>query len=201
MEKEVLKLIDYLYSDNKPPDEPKYKRQQQMIAYARSIYGDYGEGIQTELSQLLNGYAIANLTDWNYESCFRFKILLHPHVPYTIDGKASAIELVQKLGGCTYFLILEVSALGPYYEYYFSRRIYDDSTHELLSQVSECPFSADQEGILKKVVRYCEGKGFQKLNKEVLDRVVLNIGLELAEEGEVTIYNCLFADTYHSPGA
>ncbi len=44
---------------------------------------------------------------------------------------------------------------------------------------------------------YCEGKGFKKLNKELLDRIVPSISLDLAEEGEVTVYNCLFVDTYY----
>ena len=60
-----------------------------------------------------------------------------------------------------------------------------------------CPFSINQEAILKKVMGYCEGKGFKKLNKELLDRIVPSISLDLAEEGEVTVYNCLFVDTYY----
>ena len=166
-----------------------------MIEYACSIYGDYGEYLQTELGQLLKGYAIGALTDWNYDNCFRFKVLLHRSSPHTIGGKADAIELVEKLGGTAYFLLVEISALGPYYEYYFSQRIYDDSTQELIAQVSKRPFSINQEAILKRVVGYCKGKGFKKLNKELLDRIVPGISLDLAEEGEVTVYNCLFADT------
>ncbi len=196
-EKEVLKRIDYFYGKNKPPHEPKYKRQQQMIQNARSLYGARGESIQIEFSQLLKGYAIANLTDWNYETCFRFKILLHPNVPYTIEGKADAIQLVRQLGGKADFLILEISAMGPYYEYDFSRRFYDETTQDLIAEVSESPFSIDHEGLLKTVVGYCERKGLKRLDKELLDRIVLDIALDLAEKGEVTIYNCLFADTYH----
>ena len=197
MEKEVLKLIDYLYGQDKPPHEPKYKRQREIIEHARSLYGDYGGRLHTELLHRLNGYAIENLTDWNYDSCFRFDVLLHPGVPYKIRDEASAIELVQKLCGTAYFLALEISALGPYYRYFFYQEIYDTSNQTLIEKLSESPFSIDHAEILKKVVQYCEDKGFIRLDEELLDPVVPGIALELAEEGEVTIYNCLFADTYH----
>ncbi|MBI1926743.1 hypothetical protein HYR99_21180 [Candidatus Poribacteria bacterium] len=197
MEKEVLKLINYLYGDNSSLNEPRYKRRREMIEQATSTYGDYGEHLHGELFQLLKGYAIENLTDWNYESCFRFDVLLHPGVPYTVRDEASAIELVQKLCGTAYFLVLEISAVGPYYRYFFYQEIYDPSNQTLIETLSASPFSADHADILKKVVRYCEGKGLKRLGKELLDRVVPDIALDLAEKGEVTIYNCLFADTYH----
>ena len=196
-DKKVLELIDYLYGNNISLNEPKYKRQQQMIAYACSIYGNYGEHLQSDLERLLKGYSISNVTDWNYDNCFRFKVFLHPGDPYTIGGKAETIKLVEKLGGTVYFLLIEISALGPYYECYFSQRLCDNSTRELITQVSEHPFSINQKTILKKVVEYCKGKGFKKLNKELLDSIVPGLSLDLAKEGEVTVYNCLFADTYH----
>ncbi|MBI1922998.1 hypothetical protein HYR99_01975 [Candidatus Poribacteria bacterium] len=194
-QKEVDKLIDYLYGKNKPPHEPKYKRRQEMIEKACSIYGDYGDSLHKELLQLLNGYAIENQTDWNYDSCFSFLALLHPGVPYDVRDKASAIELVQRFGGTAYFLTLQISALGPYYTYRFCRRTYSHSTDRLIDQTRECPFSADQEETLKKVVRYCERQGFKRLNREFLDQIVPGIALDIAEEGEVTVYNCLFVDT------
>jgi hypothetical protein len=194
-QKEVLKLIDYLYGKNKPPHEPKYKRRQEMIEQACSIYGNYGDHLHQELLQLLNGYAIENRTDWNYDSCFSFLVLLHPGVLYNVRDKTSAVELVQKLGGTTYFLTLQISALGPYYAYRFCQRIYSHLSRALIDQVREFPFSTDQEEILKKVTGYCERKGFKRLSRQFLDQIVPDIELDLAEAGEVTIYNCLFVDT------
>jgi hypothetical protein len=194
-QKEVDKLIDYLYGKNKQPHEPKYKRRQEMIERACSIYGDYGEALHKELLQLLNGYAIENRTDWNYDSCFSFLILLHPGLSYEVRDKASAIELVQRLRGTAYFLTLQISALGPYYTYRFCQRTYSHSTDRLIDQISESRFSLDQEEILKKVVRYCERQGFKRLSQEFLDQIVPGIALDIVEAGEVTIYNCLFVDT------
>jgi hypothetical protein len=194
-EKEVLKLIDYLYGPNKPQNEPKYKRQQDLITQARSIYGKFGEHLETELLQLLSGYAIENQTDWNYDSCFSFMVLLHEGLPYLVHNKSSQIEFVQKLSGGVYFLSLQISAMGPYYTYTFTRRTYDASLDEFDHQSSDRPFCAEHVTVLKRVVDYCERKGFRKLDKSLLERIVPGVTLELAEEeGTVTVYNCLFMD-------
>jgi hypothetical protein len=194
-EQEVLKLIDDLYGPNKPPDEPKYKKRQEFIDRARLIYGDYGEYLKKDIQYLLKGYGIKNETDWNYDNCFSFAILLHEGVPYRAGSKAAAIQLTEQLGGTVDVLWLELSVMGPYYTYSFSRRTYDASLDEFDHQSSDRPFCAEHVTVLKRVVDYCERKGFRKLDKSLLERIVPGVTLELAEEeGTVTVYNCLFMD-------
>jgi hypothetical protein len=194
-EKEVLKLIDYLFGPNKPQNEPKYKRRQEQIDQACALYGDYGDYLLVDLQSLLTDYDIQTQTDWNYDNCFTFSVLLHKGMLDFADARATEIQLLQGLGGIAHFLSLKISAMGPYYTYSFTRRTYDASLDEFSHQRSDRPFCAEHQSVLKRVVDYCEQKGFKKLDKSFLERIVPGVTLELAEEeGTVTVYNCLFVD-------
>jgi hypothetical protein len=186
---QLFELIENLYG----PNAPNYQKRYDLIQKARTTYGEYGEYLKADLQTFLDGYAIDNQTDWNYDTCFSFMVCLHKGAPYPKGGEHS-IKLVQMLGGVAYFLSLQISVLGPYYTCSFPQWVYDDSRHALIGVFGKPP-STDHKTVLKRIMNYCETKGLKRLDQDLLDQVAPGITLELAEEeGKVTVYNCLFAD-------
>lgn len=134
---------------------------------------------------------IDNLTDFNYSKCFTLYIQssIHPRLQIGTDKFNSYIRENFYLNG----LLVYISAIAPYAAIKYIKYEYVEDDVEMQEQYQ--PFDETTKQIGNEILKYLENEGIQLLEKNLLEIEIPNISLELREE-EVTIFNCLFEDSY-----
>lgn len=86
-----------------------------------------------------------------------------------------------------------ISTIAPYSVVKYVRYNYSNGAVQLHEEYS--PLNNETERIGKRTIEILNNNGIQILDETILNVVVPNISLELKEE-DVTIFNCLFEDSY-----
>jgi len=137
------------------------------------------------------GYPVFDWTDdFNYSKCHTYEVVLHLFDLQKPKSSSDLTELVRKMEGAIYSIILKVSVIQPYYLIGLLKRSAGENqkiTEKLI--LPQCNLHQDMLTRLEKLV---ENERFQKIQRELLKISVPEINLELAQF--VTVYNCLFED-------
>lgn len=141
------------------------------------------------LASQFEKYTVWNWTDFTYDKCHSYEILLHPGKFQKPGSRDEERVLISQLGGHLYALELMLSVVAPYYIIKLVHLTADEQIPK-----AETP-QPDQQKFIKRAERLVERHGFQKLPREYFDHPMPNIDLELAPKGKATIFNCLFTDT------
>lgn len=134
---------------------------------------------------------VDNLTDFSYSTCFSYFIQssLSPNVRIGSDEFNNYLKEMQEITGVT----ILISAIAPYSLVKYVRYNYNNEAVQLHEAYS--PFNKETERIGIRIIEILNNNGIQTLDETILNVVVPNIALELKEEN-VTIFNCLFEDSY-----
>lgn len=138
------------------------------------------------LKKIINNKYCYNMTDFNYSTCFTVWInLTDSEVEIGGEEFNKFIEINREL----LIMSIEISVIAPYYVLRYLKYTKDNVKCDFET------FSNEYQIIEKSVCALIESKGNKRLYKEELDIVIPGIELELKEEN-VTVYNCLFEDSY-----
>lgn len=142
-----------------------------------------------KMTQEMKELHVENLTDFNYSKCFTLYITSSTHPEVSTD------EFIEYISQHTYLngLLVYISAIGPFAAIKYVRYEYVDGNVGMREQYE--PFDKETEQISKDVFNLLDSRGIRVLEKNILDIEVPNISLELKEEN-VTIFHCLFEDSY-----
>lgn len=134
---------------------------------------------------------VDNLTDFSYSTCFSHFIQssLSPNFRIGTDEFNNYLKGKHEITG----VIVLISVIAPYSVVKYVRYNYNDGAVQLDEAYS--PFNNEIERIGTRIVEILRNNGIQTLDETILNIVVPNISLELKEE-DVTIFNCLFEDSY-----
>jgi hypothetical protein len=158
--------------------------------YILSTYIDSDYWVHTfndEVEQIF----IDNLTDFSYSTCFSYFIQssLSPNFRVGSDEFNDYLKEKNEITGVMVF----ISVIAPYSVVKYVR--YHDNDGAIQMHEAYSPLDNETERIHIRMLEILNNHGIQKLDDDLLHVVVPNISLELKEE-DVTIFNCLFEDTY-----
>jgi hypothetical protein len=135
------------------------------------------------------GYTVWNWTEFNYDRCHAYEIVMHPGA-YVRPGSRDAWRiLAQQLGGRLYSLNLMLSAVAPYYIVKVIC-VEEDGQPRTVEAVSPI-----HQQLLDRAERFAQSRGFQKLPGQYFEHMLPDVELEIAPRGQVTVFNCLFTDS------
>ncbi len=167
------------------------------IASSKVRYGEYGEAMINALKCKAPTFASRNLTDWNYDSCFSYEFVCEEDVEMPILSHAGIVNCLEEMQKPFYKISLEVSAVLPFWYSYFSRIELVNRDSEIKRELSQSAFLKNHEKLKEIFIQELDENGYKEIELKTLNEKVPNIiCMELAEPSEVTVYNCLFHDTY-----
>ena len=174
---DLLKTIERLYS--------KGDFQYILARYIDKQY--WTSKINEELDQIY----LDNLTDFSYSTSFSYFIQssLNPNLKLGSDKFNDYLKKNFEIKG----VMVLISVIAPYSVVKYVRYNYDDGAIQLYEEYS--PLDKETERIGKGILSLLNKNGIKNLDESVINLGVPNISLELKEE-DVTIYNCLFEDSY-----
>jgi hypothetical protein len=143
------------------------------------------------------GYSIFNLTDdFNYSKCHTYQILAHAGKLLQPASLEEGKELLVRLGGQEYSILLKLSVVLPFYQaIYLCREMVGKNIIEKRME----PKTTEHRELLERVHGFAKARRFEVISEEYLKILVPNATLELAKPGTVTVYNCLFEDQSNHP--
>ncbi len=118
-------------------------------------------------------------------NCYEFRILLYENQPILDDDT----ELIKCLGGKRLDLFLFVSILANYY-YFFILETRDFSSEQWSFQHVEQ--QKRDSSYANKLRNLMTENGYEELDHEIINTVILDIETEFKNKGEVKIFDCLF---------
>ncbi|GAC43599.1 hypothetical protein [Paenibacillus popilliae] len=145
----------------------------------------------SKFKEKLEEVFVDNLTDFSYSTCFSYFIQssLNPKLRLGSDEFNDYLKKNFEIKG----VMVLISVIAPYSVVKYVRYHYNDKAIQLHEDYS--PLDKETKRIGKCILELLNKKGIMNLDETVLNVGVPNISLELREEG-VTIYNCLFEDSY-----
>lgn len=134
---------------------------------------------------------VDNLTDFSYSTCFSYFIqsTLSPIFKIGSDEFNDYLREMHEIRG----IMVLISAIAPYSVVKYVRYNYNNGAVHLNEAFS--PPDKETQQIGTSIIGILIKNGIQNLDETILNVVVPNISLELKEE-DVTIFNCLFEDSY-----
>lgn len=143
-----------------------------------------------EIQALFPDYPVWNWTDFNYDKCHTYSVVLRPgplKKPGSREEEATQLAVV---GGKLAYLWVAISVVAPFVRVWTQTRALAPNG-EILLQISSGAGSAAE---VEAIRRFMDHHGLEELPEDVLRVVIPEIALDLKPRGEVTIYNCLFYD-------
>ncbi|MDF2626500.1 MAG: hypothetical protein K0R39_331 [Symbiobacteriaceae bacterium] len=125
-----------------------------------------------------------------------YEIILHEGTFLPARNRDEECEALKSIGGTRYSMLLWLSVVAPYFTVQFLRRKLDQH-REIQDRILSRPWRNADTKVLLTASRFCVGHNFDYLDDEVLTAVIPDVELDLAEEGTVTVFNCLFEDFSH----
>ncbi|KQU63321.1 hypothetical protein ASG66_02600 [Bacillus sp. Leaf406] len=177
MKEVLLNTIDRLYAKGD-------------FQYILSTYIDkdyWARTFNDEVEQIF----IDNLTDFSYSTCFSYFIQSSPGPNFRV-GSDEFNDYLKGKNEITGVMVL-ISVIAPYSVVKYVR--YHDNDGAIQMHEANSPLDNETERIHIRMLEILTNHGIQKLDDDLLHVVVPNISLELKEE-DVTIFNCLFEDSY-----
>lgn len=150
----------------------------------------------SDLQRLFPYNSVFNWTDFNYGKAHSYEIVLHEGKYLPPHNRDEERAVLASLGGLRYSMLLRLSVVAPYYSVQFLRRKLD-ADGQIQDRIQSRPWRNADVKALVTASRFCDSHHFEYLNDEVLTAVIPDVELELAEEGTVTVFNCLFEDFSH----
>ncbi|MBS7529977.1 hypothetical protein IC619_005625 [Hazenella sp. IB182353] len=144
------------------------------------------------LAQIFKRFMVVDWSNIEEYNCYEFRILIHQDQPIWDDD----IQLIKKLNGVRYDLMLFISILEKYYHFFFVETTFDERKKDTWSfrRFFECPDHivslVDVMNTKLKKDGYCE------LSYKDVNEVVDDVETELLNRGEVKVFSCLFTDLY-----
>ncbi|MEJ9217664.1 hypothetical protein ACXFAU_16695 [Paenibacillus glucanolyticus] len=177
MRDDVLRTIERLYG--------KGDFQYTLAKYVDKQY--WVSKIEDELEEVF----VDNITDFSYSTCFSYFIQssLNPKLRLGSDEFNDYLKKNFEIKG----VMVLISVIAPYSVVKYVRYYYNDGAVQLHEEYS--PIDKETERFGKYILELLNKNGIENLDETVLNVEVPNISLELKEE-DVTIYNCLFEDSY-----
>lgn len=144
----------------------------------------------SKLSEYFPDKYVDNLTDFNYSKCFTMDIVLSP-----IKASAGSEEITEYLikNLNLYRIVVEITAFAPLCIVKYSRHFNDKGEKGV--EYSNTPFCKEHYIYERKIRQFISDFELTKLNDKILMTEVPEITLEL-KENPVSVYNCLFQDSY-----
>ncbi|AKG36653.1 hypothetical protein [Paenibacillus durus] len=177
MKDELLNTIERLYG--------KGDFQYILAKYIDKQYWD--SKINNELEQIF----VDNLTDFSYSTCFSYFIQSSLSLNFRF-GSNEFNDYLKEKNEITGVMVL-ISVIAPYSVIKYVRYNYIDGAVQLYEAYS--PLNKETERNGKRILEILNENGIKNLDETILNIVVPNVSLELKEE-DVTIFNCLFEDSY-----
>ena len=144
------------------------------------------------------GHSAWNIGDgFNYSKCYTYVIPVDTEDLSYEEWFAHEPEVITRLGGQEYLIVLKLSVVAPYYLETMIQRTIDDQGR--IKERETEPMGAEQLELTQRSLQFAERNGFTQLPKEFINELVPHAALELAEPGTVTVYNCLFEDEHNLP--
>lgn len=143
--------------------------------------------VHNEIKSVLpNNY----ISKWNNSSfpSVHFSVLLHENQDIIDDDEV----LLDILGGCRYDLHLYISLLEKFYYMFVDETLRLPNNQGM--QFSVLANSNSYKKQIDKLDDKLNALNYKKLSSNVAHKLVPYVETELLEEGEVKIFNCLFAD-------
>ncbi|MCY7855125.1 hypothetical protein [Bacillus sonorensis] len=134
---------------------------------------------------------VDNLTDFNYSKCFT--LFIQPSMNPKLKIGTNEFNSFIKENGYLTGILVYISAIAPYASIKYIK--YEHAENEIEIKEQYQPFDESTKQIANKIINYLEKENIQILQEDLLEITVPNISLELKEE-DVTIFNCLFEDSY-----
>jgi hypothetical protein len=134
-----------------------------------------------QLQSYFKGVYIENLTDFNYDRCFTYAINLS-----NSDARLVSCEFDEYINshGVFYRLVIKISLIGNYAKYLFYKYSpsIENSSPNVKLEVSLAPFITEHNIFVNKIENFISDIGFCILPKEILDKEVSGIKLELIDQ-------------------
>ncbi|MCL6615754.1 MAG: hypothetical protein K6T39_01250, partial [Anoxybacillus ayderensis] len=117
------------------------------------------------------------------------------YITSSTHPEVSKDEFIEYIREHTYLngLFVYISAIAPFAAIKYVRYEYVDGNVRMQEQYE--PFDKETEQIGEDIFNLLECNSVQVLEKNILDVEVPSVSLELREE-EVTVFHCLFEDSY-----
>lgn len=137
-------------------------------------------------------WPLRDQTDPVYGSSTALSFLLHPGHYLGVPTRDGLETRISRLGGHCYHALVEISHLGPFARLRFTREWYDRSTGELSYSEQHVPFREEDKIFQKTLLAVLHEEGIEVLPKELLERPVPDVELDVTDVGCATVYHCLF---------
>lgn len=173
----ILDTIERLYS-------------QGGFDYIQSKYVDR-QCWDNKISHVLEDISIDNLTDFNYSTCFSHLIIpsLSSNTGLFSNEFDEYLKKNTELAGVMVF----ISTIAPFSVIKYIKYTNYNQTNQLHEEYS--PLDEETKKIGENIMRLLEENEIEIIEEDILDIVVPNVSLEMKKEN-VTVYNCLFEDSY-----
>ena len=170
-------------------EDGQQRRKKKVTSQAH--LGEWGHLIE-QMKRAMREYPVQDFTNLENDWCCIAEILLHKGEKSFLDDDK---ELVNHLGGNKRSLSVFASLLTPYYYYYISEMQYDYHTDKYSFQYCQ-PTELELEEVVLPVKSLLEANGYHQLSNQEARAVISGVKTECLEEGEVTVFHCLFSELF-----
>lgn len=137
-----------------------------------------------------------NDTDWNYSTCFSFNFMLEEGVPYPHISHMGVVNLLKKLKHPIYKVCFDISAIMKFYRYIFISIELIENDKKIKYIKTMKPFKENYMKTVNLIEKILNQNNFYKIDENILSLKIPKIKLDYSKKGEVSVYNCLFHDSY-----
>jgi len=146
------------------------------------------EGIYSDLVKLLPEAHIVNFTDYNYDHCYTYQIILSKNLNAQKINQ-EFLDLAIKEEKLIDILLLKISRIAPYYTIAAQR--YEFVNEEIIRSPRFNLQKIDTE-IIESIHILLKKQKLKYLYSEIADLIVKDVETELCKKGEATVSDCIF---------
>ncbi len=149
-------------------------------------------GFEEIFRSRLPDWPLRNQTDIVNDGAISIAFLLHPGHYIGVPTRDGIETRINRLGGACYMALVEISHVGPFVRIRFTRETFDRETGTLGYDEQDAPFRDEDRRFLDSMRTLLEESGMEILSREILDRTVPDVELDVTPIGYATVYHCLF---------
>ena len=140
----------------------------------------------------LPDWPMRNQTDYKDGGATAISFMLHQGHYIGVPTRDGLETRISRLGGECYQVLLEISHLGPFARVRFTRETFDRESGYLGYSERDTPYR-DEDVLFNETLKgILEDEGIRVLGRDILNKVIPDIKLDVTEKGMATIYHCLF---------
>ena len=167
-----------------------------LISNEQNNFGNNGEILLEKILKNIPDNFYYNETDWNYSTCFSFNFMLEEGIPYHHVSHIGVVNLLKKIKHPIYKVCFDISSIMKFYKYIFVSIELIENDKKIKHIKTMKPFKENYIKTVNLIEKVLNENDFYKIDENILSLKTPKIKLDYAKKGEVTVYNCLFHDSY-----